>query len=239
MMDTSSVGGELSAAYIDPELKSELGNQSVQQQIQNLTSNPELLMQAVQQDPIVQQLAAVSPAVSQVISSPDALRKIFSPDVLNSVQSGKVPDDASMQSILDVASSGKPPAHAPAAVTPTPSPASLVLEGGLRLKQVRAGDARTFPKKGDTVLVQYVGYLEDGKLFDQGTFGFQLGASQVIRGWEVALEKMSLGERAVMQVPAHVAYGSAGQGPIPPDANLLFDVDLRSINKQEALPRAA
>ena len=79
--------------------------------------------------------------------------------------------------------------------------------------------------------MRYAGYLTDGTLFDHGEFGFELGASEVIRGWEIALPHMSLGERAALQVPAALGYGAAGKGPIPPGADLIFDVDLRSINK--------
>ncbi|CAE7767523.1 FKBP1A, partial [Symbiodinium sp. CCMP2456] len=229
MMDSSGMSGEMTSAYIDPELRSELGNQTVKKGIANITGNAELLMKAVQQDPMVQQLAAVSPDMAQVINSPDALKKIFSPEVLEKVQSGQMPDEASMQAILDLASG----THAQKAV-PTASPASLVVDGGLRLKQVRAGDGKTFPSPGDTVSVYFAGYLTDGKLFDHDSFSFVMGSSQVIPGWEVALRHMSLGQRAVVQVPAELGYGSSGEGPVPPNSDLLFDVDLRAINKLQA-----
>jgi len=242
MMDTSGVGGDLSAAYVDPGLRSELGNKTVRQQIQNLTGNTELLLKAVQEDPMVQQLAAISPAMAEVISNPDALRKILSPEILEKVRSGTV--DGSMQGILDLAtgehSATQPMQHVQTSqsnTSPT-SPSVLTLEDGLRLKQVRAGDAKSFPRDGDQVRVYYAGYLMDGKLFDHGTTSFEVGAGQVIRGWDVALKHMSLGERAALQVPAGLGYGGSGQGPIPPDADLIFDVDLRAINKLEAQPLA-
>ncbi|CAE7248205.1 FKBP1A [Symbiodinium sp. CCMP2592] len=230
MMDASGMSGLLTSAYIDPELRSELGNQSVKKGIANITGNTELLMKAVQQDPMVQQLAAVSPDMAQVINSPDALKKIFSPQILDSVRSGQMPDEASMEAILELAS-GK---HVQKVAVPTASPASSVLDGGLRLKQVRAGDGKTFPTQGDTVSVYYAGYLTDGKLFDHGSYSFVLGSSQVIPGWEVALKHMSLGQRAVVQVPAELGYGASGEGPVPPNSDLLFDVDLRAINKLQA-----
>lgn len=229
MMDASGMSGDMTSAYIDPELRSELGNQTVKKGIANITGNAELLMKAVQQDPMVQQLAAVSPDMAQVINSPDALKKIFSPEVLEKVRSGQMPDEASIQAILDLASG----THVQKAV-PTASPASLVVDGGLRLKQVRAGDGKTFPSPGDTVSVYYAGYLTDGKLFDHGSYSFVMGSSQVIRGWEVALKHMSLGQRAVVQVPAELGYGASGEGPVPPNSDLLFDVDLRAINKLQA-----
>ena len=237
MMDMSGVSGELSAAYIDPQLRTELDNRSVKEQIQKLSNDPGMLMKAVQQDPMVQQLAAMNPAMSQVINSPSALKKILSPDLIEKVQQGQIPDDETMKAILDSAAGvGKSLDTKPSNMTVAPpaSPASLLLEDGLRLKQVRAGDAKTFPRLGDVVSVQYAGYLMDGKLFDHGKFAFELGASQVIRGWEVALKHMSLGERAALHIPAALAYGDAGKGPIPPGADLVFDVDLRGINQLEA-----
>ena len=105
IMDMSGVSGELSAAYVDPQLRTELGNQTVKQQIRKLSNDTGMLMKAVQQDPLVQQLAAMDPAMSKVISSPSALKKIFSPELLDQVQHGEVPDESSMQNILDSANS--------------------------------------------------------------------------------------------------------------------------------------
>ena len=102
------------------------------------------------------------------------------------------------------------------------------------LKQVKAGDGKTFPKDGDELFMEYAGYLQTGQLFDstknRDLFSFKLGASQVIPGWEVALKHMSLGERAVMRVPAGMAYGQSGIGPIPPNSDLFFEVELHGIN---------
>ncbi|CAE7828516.1 FPR1 [Symbiodinium microadriaticum] len=233
IMDMSGVSGELSTAYIDPQLRSELGNQTVKQQIQKLSNDTGMLMKAVHQDPLVQQLAAMDPAMSKIISSPSALKKIFSPELLDQVQHGEIPDQSWMQTILDSADSDGNRQKASMA-SPARAPAALVLENGLRLKQVRPGDGKHFPQQKDLLSVQYAGYLTDGTLFDHGEFGFELGASEVIRGWEIALPHMSLGERAALQVPAALGYGGAGKGPIPPGADLIFDVELRSINKLAA-----
>ena len=237
IMDMSGVSGELSAAYIDPQLRSELGNQTVKQQIQKLSNDTGMLMKAVHQDPLVQQLAAMDPAMSKIISSPSALKKIFSPQLLDQVQHGEIPDESWMQTILDSADSDGNRQKASMA-SPARAPAALVLENGLRLKQVRPGDGKHFPQQKHLLSVQYAGYLTDGTLFDHGEFGFELGASEVIRGWEIALPHMSLGERAALQVPAALGYGVAGKGPIPPGADLIFDVELRSINKL-AVPAVA
>eukprot|EP00930_Biecheleria_cincta_P070883 TRINITY_DN5845_c2_g1_i1.p1 TRINITY_DN5845_c2_g1~~TRINITY_DN5845_c2_g1_i1.p1 ORF type:complete len:244 (-),score=39.88 TRINITY_DN5845_c2_g1_i1:60-791(-) len=108
------------------------------------------------------------------------------------------------------------------------------LGDGLQLWVTRKGDEKTFPKTGEQVAVHYTGYLPDGTSFDssrdRGLFAFYIGRGEVIRGWDVGLRSMSLGERAVLKVPAEMAYGAGGQGPIPPNADLIFDVDLRGIN---------
>merc|ERR1711924_420515 len=106
---------------------------------------------------------------------------------------------------------------------------SSTLPEGMKLKQVRAGDGKTFPKDGDDVVVQYKGYLKDGTVFGSGSFSFRIGTSDAIQGWDLGVRRMSLGERAVLQVPAAFGYGSAGAGPIPPNADLVFDVNLREI----------
>lgn len=112
------------------------------------------------------------------------------------------------------------------------------LGGGLQLWVTRKGNGKTFPKTGDQVAVEYTGYLPDGTSFDsshgRGMFPFDIGRGEVIRGWDVGLLHMSLGERAVLKVPAGMAYGAGGQGPIPPNADLVFDVDLRGINSEFA-----
>ena len=239
-----SVNGDLAGAYVDPGLKQELKNQTVQTQIQHITADKELLSKIVRENPMVQQMMAVNPQLAELIQSPEALQKILSPEILQKVQSGGLDED-SLQSILDTpktASSTNKNTNSSnlsnhSSLLPkmlSSSAPSVLLESGLMLKQVKAGDGRTFPKDGDKLFVEYAGYLQNGQLFDstknRDLFSFQLGASQVIPGWEVALKHMSLGERAVMRVPAALAYGESGTGPIPPNSDLLFEVELHGIN---------
>lgn len=222
-------GGDLSDTYVDPELKQELGNETVKRQMLDVTSDKQLLAKVVQEDPMVQQMAAVNPSFQKLISSPEALQRIFRPETLEKLRSGQGLDEAALQGIL-----GDTPV-APMKVSK--GPRAQVLEGGVLLKQVAPGDEKTYPTEGDTLFVRYVGSLKSGEVFDSAQaepFGFQLGASQVIPGWEVALRHMSLGERAVMQVPALLAYGESGKGPIPPNSDLIFEVELRGINALKA-----
>ena len=94
------------------------------------------------------------------------------------------------------------------------------------------------PKTGDTVAVIYQGWLTDGTLFDsspkndQGqieAFSFRLGAGEVIRGWDQGISGMKVGGKRRLVIPPSVGYGENGQGPIPPNAILIFDVELVQI----------
>lgn len=97
-------------------------------------------------------------------------------------------------------------------------------------------------KSGDTVEVNYTGWLYDaqakdhhGKKFDSsfdhgGTFTFPLGAGQVIKGWDEGVVGMKVGGKRTLLLPSSMGYGSRGAGSdIPPNAALVFDVELVSI----------
>jgi peptidylprolyl isomerase len=94
----------------------------------------------------------------------------------------------------------------------------------------------TAAKDGDQVAVQYVGVLRDtGKEFDSSwkrnqPFNLQLGAGQVIKGWDKGLVGMKEGGRRRLTIPSELAYGAAGQPPtIPPNSTLVFDVDMKTV----------
>ena len=87
---------------------------------------------------------------------------------------------------------------------------------------------------GDTVTVNYVGTLTNGTKFDSSydrnqPFTFRLGAGQVIAGWDQGVPGMRVGGRRRLTVPPSLGYGSSGYGPIPPNATLVFDIELVSI----------
>ena len=89
-------------------------------------------------------------------------------------------------------------------------------------------------KKGDTVAVHYVGRLQDGTEFDNSkTRGapieFTIGAGQVITGWEEGISGMQTGGERTLVIPPEKAYGERGIGPIPPNATLVFTVELVEI----------
>jgi len=92
-------------------------------------------------------------------------------------------------------------------------------------------------KAGDKVTVNYVGALEDGVKFDSSIdrgqpFTFTLGQNSVIQGWEQGLLGMKPGEKRKLTIPPELAYGEQGAGGvIPPNATLIFEVDMISIGR--------
>jgi FKBP-type peptidyl-prolyl cis-trans isomerase FkpA len=94
------------------------------------------------------------------------------------------------------------------------------------------GDA---PKAGDRVVVHYTGWLTDGKKFDSSVdrrepFEFILGRGQVIKGWDQGVAQLRVGDKARLTVPPELGYGPRGAGGvIPPNATLIFEVELLEV----------
>lgn len=92
-------------------------------------------------------------------------------------------------------------------------------------------------KAGDRISVHYTGTLENGTKFDSSLdrgvpFEFTLGARQVIKGWDQGLLGMKVGDKKRLVLPPELAYGENGYPPaIPPNATLIFDVEIVSINQ--------
>lgn len=105
---------------------------------------------------------------------------------------------------------------------------------GLGIKVLKEGTGE-YPEKGKTVVVHYTGTLLDGKKFDSShdrgqPFKFPLGQGRVIRGWDEGIAKLKIGTKALLYIPPDMGYGSRGAGAaIPPDATLIFEVELLGI----------
>lgn len=112
----------------------------------------------------------------------------------------------------------------------------LKKEPGLRFEDLKEGTGPE-AKAGDTVEVHYTGTLTTGEKFDSSVdrgepFTFRLGAGEVIKGWDVGVAGMKEGGRRKLTIPSVMGYGSRGSPPkIPPNATLLFEVELLKVNK--------
>ncbi len=104
----------------------------------------------------------------------------------------------------------------------------------LKIEDLRVGNGAE-AMAGKKVSVHYVGTLTDGKKFDSSRdrndpFVFQLGAGQVIRGWDQGVVGMKVGGLRKLTIPPHLAYGERGfPGAIPPNATLVFEVELMAV----------
>ena len=106
-------------------------------------------------------------------------------------------------------------------------------ESGLRITDLVVGEGAE-AVAGQTVVVHYRGTLINGREFDssygRGPFSFPLGGGRVIRGWDEGVAGMKVGGKRKLVIPSDLGYGSRGAGGvIPPDATLIFEVELLQV----------
>ena len=107
-------------------------------------------------------------------------------------------------------------------------------ESGLRYKMIQKGSGKQ-AESGKTVSVHYEGSLETGKVFDSSyprkkPIEFRLGQGQVIEGWDEGIALLQVGDKARFVIPSYLGYGPSGAGGvIPPNATLIFDVELMDV----------
>jgi FKBP-type peptidyl-prolyl cis-trans isomerase len=108
-------------------------------------------------------------------------------------------------------------------------------QNNLRTEILKEGNGAEI-KNGDKAMMHYTGVLENGQKFDSSLdrgqpFEFMLGVGQVIKGWDMGVLGMKVGEKRKLTIPYELAYGEAGiPGVIPPKSTLIFEVELLKIN---------
>jgi len=120
------------------------------------------------------------------------------------------------------------------AVTPKPTPIPMKKFDKLLIEDTKVGTGSAV-KSGDTISINYVGTLTNGTKFDSSydrgaPFETQIGVGQVIKGWDQGVIGMKVGGKRKLSIPSDLGYGMRGAGAaIPPNADLIFEVELMGI----------
>lgn len=120
------------------------------------------------------------------------------------------------------------------ATPPAPSANAITTTDGLIYEDLQVGTGAT-AQAGDSISVNYTGWLADGTKFDSSldrgqTFDFTLGAGNVITGWDEGVVGMKVGGIRLLVIPPSLGYGATANGPIPANSTLTFEVQLVAIN---------
>ena len=108
------------------------------------------------------------------------------------------------------------------------------LDGGIKFRRTAGDGTGPAPTISDVVRVNYTGRFADGEVFDsnEGRDPIEFSLARLVRGWQVAIPYMGVGDSAEIAIPAELAYGLRGQGPIPGGATLFFTIELLAIPNQ-------
>jgi FKBP-type peptidyl-prolyl cis-trans isomerase FkpA len=113
----------------------------------------------------------------------------------------------------------------------------ITTETGLRYEDLTVGDGTEATGKGQTATVHYTGWLEDGTKFDSSVdrndpFSFPIDSGYVIKGWDQGVIGMKVGGKRKLTIPPELGYGPSGAGGvIPPNATLIFEIELLEISE--------
>ena len=113
----------------------------------------------------------------------------------------------------------------------------ITTDSGLKYQDLTIGDGTLCTGRGQTAIVHYTGWLEDGRKFDSSVdrndpFSFPVDCSYVIPGWDEGIVGMRVGGRRKLIVPPELGYGERGAGSnIPPNATLTFELELLEISE--------
>jgi peptidylprolyl isomerase len=139
---------------------------------------------------------------------------------------------------LGITSAGIALTGAPSQAMAQAAGKTMTTQSGLKITDTKVGDGAT-PKTGQTCVMHYTGWLYEngakGKKFDSSVdrgepFEFAIGAHQVIRGWDEGVATMKVGGKRTLIIPPELGYGARGAGGvIPPNATLIFDVELLGV----------
>jgi len=177
-----------------------------------------------------------------VVEGQDVVDAIAQGDVLDSLEIVRVGDEAKNWNAIEAFITFKGARNKRDAAMKADAEAAMEklaagfekTESGLRYQFIQRGDGKK-AESGKTVSVHYEGSLENGKVFDSSyprkkPIEFRLGQGQVIEGWDEGIELLRVGDKARFVIPAHLGYGSRGAGgAIPPNATLIFDVELMDV----------
>jgi peptidyl-prolyl cis-trans isomerase A (cyclophilin A) len=178
----------------------------------------------------------------QVVEGQDIVNEIVQGDIIESLEIVRVGDEAQKWNAIEafrVFEGSRAKREAAERATAEAKMEKLAAgfektESGLRYQFIQRGNGKK-AEKGRTVSVHYSGQLEDGKVFDSSyarkkPIEFPLGMGHVIEGWDEGIELLQVGDKARFVIPSHLGYGSRGAGGvIPPNATLVFDVELMDV----------